>query len=141
MYAGPLNRPLIALFFVVCFPFGISEVMEYLYLLHARSFPVFQGKIIQREEIRRWGGIPGGRLTIKIDGVEKPGFAITNKTTAKEMPLNVRFHYTGDPKEEIYIEGEDNPLYVALFLLLTPPILLFVWFFFKGRPGVVGVVE
>jgi len=141
MYFGPLNIYIVVILFVFGSPIGLWELSEYLHMRRAEQFPVRQGMIVQREEIRRFGGIPAGRLSVKTDGIQQPLIAITNLTFAQEEPVRVRFHFTGNPVDEIFLEGEGNPFWVAVFFLATPFLILGIWLGFRGRPGMEGIVE
>jgi hypothetical protein len=105
---------------IVTLPFAIAiaawQTQEYVHLRGALGTPVVDGDVIRREEFRRFGGIPAGRLSIRIVGTDTIVIAETNKQKMQELPGRVRFHYTGDPSREVFVEGEGHPLWVALFL-------------------------
>jgi hypothetical protein len=105
---------------IVALPFAIGiaawHTQEYLHLRGALGAPVVDGVVIRREEFRRFGGIPAGRLSIRIVGTDTVVIAETNKQSMQTLPGRVRFHYTGDPGREVFVEGEGHPLWVALFL-------------------------
>lgn len=106
------------LIFVLPFAIGIAagETVEYIHILGAVDAPIVEGTIVRREEFRRWGGVPAGKLTIELADQEVSVIARTNKEAMKKLPDKVRFQYTGDPEREVFIEGEEHPFWVALFL-------------------------
>ena len=106
------------LIFVLPFAIGIAawETQEFLHAWRAQGAPIVEGDVIKREEFRRFGGIPAGRLSIRIVGSDALVIAETNKAAMQALPERVRFHYTGDPDREVFVEGEEHPLWVALFL-------------------------
>ncbi len=105
---------------IVALPFAVVlaawHAQEYLHVWGARNAPVVEGDVMRREQFRRSGGIPAGRLSIRIVGTDTMVVAETNKQAMQELPDRVRFHYTGDPNREVFVEGEEHPLWVALFL-------------------------
>jgi hypothetical protein len=127
---------------IVVFPFAIwiavTHTSEYLHLRGAMDSPIVEGDIISRQKTRRSGGIPAGQLTIQIVGEKTTVTAITNLDDMKKLPRRVRFHFTGDPNREVFIEGEEHPFWVALFLwIASAGILLFciLPFFWKPFPS------
>jgi hypothetical protein len=117
------------LLFALPFFIGIAiwESAECIHILDAGDAPVVEGIIVEREEFRRWGGIPAGKLTVELAGETTTVIARTNKTAMEELPERVRFQYTGDPKREVFIEGEENPFWVALFLWLVSGGIVAFW--------------
>lgn len=114
---------------VAAFPFALGiavwQSVEYVHILGAGDAPIVEGDIIRREDYSR-AGIPGGKLTIRLVGQNITVTANTNKVAMKDLPQRVRFQYTGDPDREVFIEGEEHPLWVALFLwIVSAGILLF----------------
>jgi hypothetical protein len=116
---------------LVILPFAIwiaaTNTAEYLHIRGAGEAPVVEGDIINRAEYRHSGGIPGGKLTIQIVGQPATVTAITNKDAMKSLPQRVRFHYTGDPSREVFIEGEENPLWIALLLWVVSAGIILFW--------------
>jgi hypothetical protein len=95
---------------------AIAESIEYAHILGAGNAPIVAGDIIRRAWFQRWGGIPGAELTIKLVEQDVTVIAHTNKDDMQNLPQRVRFQYTGDPGREVFIEGEEHPLWIALFL-------------------------
>jgi hypothetical protein len=93
-----------------------------------------------RREISRFG-IPAGRLTLQVDATGVTVFAVTNWSEITDMPQQVRFHHSGTPGEEVFVEGEENPIWVALILIGMLIVLIVIRQTFKGRPGMEMVVQ
>lgn len=53
--------------------------------------------------------------------------AETNKQAMQDLPEHVRFHYTGNPDREVFIEGEEQPLWMALFLWVVSAGIVAFW--------------
>jgi hypothetical protein len=104
--------------FILPFAMGIAvwETHEFVHLCGAMGATVVEGDVIRRQEFRRFGGIPAGRLSIRIVGTDTVVIVETNKQAMRDLPERVRFRYTGDPKREVFVEGEEHRLGVALFL-------------------------
>jgi hypothetical protein len=120
-------RLLVLLVFAV--PLAVWFTAEWLHVAAAGGSPVVEGEVVRREETRRLGGIPAGQLTIRIDGTDTLVTADTNRDAVRDLPDRVRFHYTGDPGREVFVEGEENPLWGALILwAITLGITLFCFY-------------
>jgi hypothetical protein len=78
------------------------------------------GKGFMRQKGRRAWVLEHPELTIKIEGKEDIVKAYLGGDSAEKIPDEVSFYYAGDPKKEIRLREESNPLWAALFLLLTP---------------------
>ena len=116
------------LIFILPFAIGIAawETRESLHLWGALAAPIVEGDVIRREQFRRFGGILAGRLSIRIVGTDTVVIAETNGQAIRELPARVRFRYTGDRGREVFVEGEEHPLGVALVLwLVSAGILAF----------------
>jgi hypothetical protein len=122
---------------VLPFALGLAiwHTVEFVHLCGAWHAPVVEGTVIDRKPIRRFGGIPAGQLSIRIAGTDTVVVARTNKHAMKELPDQVQFRYTGDPNREVFIQGEEHPLWVALFLwVVSAGIVVFCLLpFFRPR--------
>lgn len=105
---------------IAALPFAIGlaawQSVESIHILGAGDAPIVDGRIVQREKIRYWGGIPGGKLTIELAGQDVTVIARTNLDALQTLPDAVRFQYTGVAGREVFLEGEEHPLWVAVFL-------------------------
>lgn len=103
---------------IVCLPFtlglAIVYTIEHGHILGAGNAPLVEGQIVQREQTRRWGGIPAGKVTVRLLDEDVVVSAITLRSDMQKLPERVCFRYTGDPNREVFIEGEENPLWVTL---------------------------
>lgn len=95
---------------------AVEETVAYAHVWGVRDAPFVEGDVIHREAFRRFGGVPAGRLSIRIVGTDTVVIAETNKQALRELPARVRFRYNGDPWREVFVEGEEDPFWVALFL-------------------------
>jgi hypothetical protein len=86
------------LIFVLPFAIGIAswQTCELIHRLGARGDPITDGEVTSREEFRSFGGIPAGRLSIRVVGTDTVVIAETNAQAMQELPDRVRFHYTGE---------------------------------------------
>ncbi|MFC1806074.1 hypothetical protein ACFL09_03745 [Planctomycetota bacterium] len=132
MYFLKLNKTTLTILFVFCYPIGAWELWEYLVILRAQSHPVVEGTVITREEFRRCGGIPAGKFTIEIDETGETVVARTSAHVLAKMPDRVRFHYTGDPAKEVFLQGEGNPIWIAL-IMLGGPIILLMFYLYRNE--------
>jgi hypothetical protein len=121
-----MNR--LQLLWVAAFGLGIAvwESGESIHLLAALPYPVVEGEVISREPFKRFGGIDAGRLKVRIVGSNTVVTAETNRPDLKNLPHCVRFRYTGDPGREVFLWGEENPVWVALFLYIASGVILLV---------------
>lgn len=117
---------------------AINDTVEFIHILGAGDSPIVDGRIVSREEYRRWGGTPAGKLTIQIADTETIVVARTNRAAMSELPDEVRFQYTGDPDREVFIEGEEHPLWVALFLWAVSACIVVLCFGGTKSPDLVG---
>jgi hypothetical protein len=97
-----------------------------------------EGTVLSKEEYCRFGGIPAGRVKIQIAETNAVVIALVNRSVLERLGQQVRFHYTGDPVEEVFLEGEEDPVWafgVAMFFLVCPTVLLVLYCRLKGKPG------
>ena len=101
--------------------------MEYYHNWEARNAPLVEGDVIRRDVVESLGGFRHmGRMTIRIVETNTLVIAETNSTDLKELPNRVQFHYTGDPSREVFVEGEEDPFWVALVNLVGS--IAIIWF-------------
>jgi hypothetical protein len=141
VHVHKLNKPILVLVFVICVPLGAMLFGEWLHMWTARNYPLVEGTIIHREPFSRFGGIPAGRLSIRIAHTDTIVIAEVNKTAMENFPNGVRFHYSGNPAREVFLEGEENPFWAVVFLWGSPLILLVMYVTLKGRPGMENVIS
>ena len=111
-----LPRLVLLTFAAVTVVIAVWHTAEAWHVLGATRSPLVAGEVIRREPWRRFGRVPAGRLSIRILGSDTVVVAETDRTALEGLPHRVRFHYTGDPGREVFVEGEEQPLWVALFL-------------------------
>ncbi len=139
VYIGPLNKWILVLIFIFAIPLGVWQFYEYLHVRRVTSFPIVEGDIVEREKTNRV--LQGGRLSIRVAGTDTIVIANTNRTAMEKLPDRIRFHYSGNATDEVFIIGEQHPLWPALFFLGMPFVLLLLWWKLKGRKGMEGIVE
>ncbi|HEY7315487.1 MAG TPA: hypothetical protein VH643_39520 [Gemmataceae bacterium] len=104
---------------------------SYFFLDYVHGFPspgdeLVHGKVFMRQKGRGAWGLQHPELTIKIEGKEDMVKAYLVGDSAEKIPDEVSFYYSGDPKKEVRLREESNPLWAALFLLLTPLLVAVV---------------
>jgi hypothetical protein len=117
---------------IFAIPLGGWQFAEWWHAHQAKRYPLVEGHVINRTEFRRWGGIPAGRLTIRSSAVAGDVVAEVPKYAMEQIPDDVRFHYSGDPTREVYLEGESNPFWAVVIFWGMPPVL-WALYFAKGR--------
>jgi len=138
-----LNKPLLVVIFIFAMPLGGWYLAEAIHAWSGMNGPQVDGIVLKREEYRRFGGIPAGRVTIKIENTETVVTAEVNRAALERFGKRVRFHYTGDPTREVFLDGEENPLGslgVAVFFLGCPFVLLVLYVKLKGKPDFEHVI-
>jgi len=138
-----LNKPLLVVLFVFATPLGFWYLAEAIHAWQSMKSPKVEGTVLTREEYRRFGGIPAGRLTIRLEDTNTVVTALVAKSALERFGTRVRFHYTGDPTREVFLEGEEDPAWafgVAVFFLVCPTILLVLYWKLKGKPGFEPVI-
>ena len=133
-----LSKPLLVVIFIFATPLGIWYLAEAVHAWSAMSSPQVDGIVLARAEDRRFGGIPAGRMTIKIENTDIVVTARVNRAALDRFGKRVRFHYTGDPTREVFLDGEEDPFWafgVAVFFLGCPVVLLVLYVKLKGKPG------
>lgn len=131
-----LDRYWLGLMFVMA-PFAWA-LGSYFFLDYIRGFPsqgdeLVHGKVFMRQKGRGAWGLEHPELTIKIEGKEDMVKAYLIGDTAEKMPDEVSFYYSGDPKKEVRLREESNPLWAALLLLLTPLLVAGVLAYIEWR--------
>src|SRR3954469_14574531 len=94
---------------VFAIPISAWEFTEWCHVHAASKYPLVDGRIVNRTDYRRWGGVPATRLTIQTaDGKVQVMAKETRHNTDRDSEL-VQFHYSGDPGREVFIEGGESP--------------------------------
>jgi len=78
--------------------------------------------------------LPAARVTVQIKNSQQTVAAVMPHFTADTFSGTVRFHYSGDPRRLVHLEGEDNPLWLGLLLWAIPAVLWTVYFAFRRSP-------
>jgi hypothetical protein len=68
-------------------------------------------------------------------------FARVSKTALANAPSRVQLHFSGDPTRQVFLEGEDNPLWIVLILWGSPVVLLILYNVLKGKPDFEDLVD
>ena len=118
-----LDRYWLGLMFVMA-PFswalGSYFFQDYIHGFPSQGDELVHGKVFTRQKGRGAWGLEHPELTIKIEGKEDMVKAYLIGDAAEKIPDEVSFYYSGDPRKEVRLREESNPLWAALFLLLTP---------------------
>jgi hypothetical protein len=119
---------------ILCVPVAILKFSESLSIWRARNYPVVEGKILGREPLKalsiRRLIAPSDQITIQITGTETKAQAIMFKSASKKLPEYVRFHFSGNTNDKIFIEGQGNPLWPSLFIC---GLLILIWALYLNR--------
>jgi len=118
---------------IFAIPLGGWQFVEWWHARQALAYPLVAGRVVKRTEYRRWGGIPAGRLTIDSADATAHVVAEVANYEMERTPDVVRFHYSGDPSREVFLEGEDNPFWGVLICWGMPPPLWLVYFAMRRR--------
>jgi hypothetical protein len=108
------SSPLLLFTIVSGYVFGAVMLIAALPRLDVASDPVVSGRVVHRRPISEWG-IPRAEFTIEIPGEPQTVQARTQRYLLKKIPVEVRFHYAGDPSQLVYLyEHEEHPLWIGL---------------------------
>jgi hypothetical protein len=139
--AHKLNWPILVVISVFALPLGGAGFTNLVEIWKVRSAPIVHGEILTREDVRKWGGIPATRLTIQVSNREDRVFAVMPEHTAAQFGRFVRFHYSGGPQHVVHVEGEDNPLWLVLFMWGLPALLWVIYLCSRGKPRWRSIVD
>jgi hypothetical protein len=140
VHIGKLNKPLLVVLFAFAIPLGAIYFAECIHRWTASKYPIVEGTVVNREATHRWG-IPGGRFSIQLVATNILVFARVSKTALANAPSRVQFHFSGDPTRQVFLEGEDNPLWIVLILWGSPVVLLILYNVLKGKPDFEDLVD
>ncbi|HWE95941.1 MAG TPA: hypothetical protein VG269_18405 [Tepidisphaeraceae bacterium] len=130
-----LTKGRLIFLFVIGLPIVAWQLRDYIHVRKALNSPVLDGDVIARTSTYRAFGVPAGRVTIRLVGASTVVHANTNRDDLSNLPTRIRVHYTGNPAEDAFIEGTENPLGVALFVLGILGLLTLVYFKLRGKPN------
>src|ERR1700722_11470364 len=102
---------------------GAYFLLEFIHGLPSAGAELVRGRVIMRQRARDDWGLEHPELTIKVDGRDDVVRANLSADSPERIPDEVSFYYSGDPKKEVRLREETNPLGAALFLLLTPLLM------------------
>ena len=136
-----LNWPILVVISAFALLLGGAEFIKLVEIWKVRSAPIVQGEVLRREEIRKWGGIPATRLTIQVAKREDKVFAVMPNHTAAQLGRVVQFHYSGDPRQVVHVDGEDNPLWLVLMMWGLPALLWIICLSLRGKPQWRSIVD
>jgi hypothetical protein len=123
----------VQLIFVVAagFIFGTIMLVSWIPRFAVASYPVVTGKVIARAPITEWG-VPRTDFTIEIPASSQVVHAFTQRYLLDQIPADVRFHYSGDPSQQVYLfEHEENPLWIGLFCWAASAILVALVIYYR----------
>ncbi len=111
---------------------GCTSFNEWLEYFGVRNAPVVIGEVVNRN-VCKHEGIPSLDLEIEIPGGGLHVHAIVGKKIGEIVPGIVRFHYSGDPSQNVFLfDYEDNPLWIWIFCWSTAMLFLTL-LIFKSR--------
>lgn len=100
---------------VVGFVFGSIMLIAWIPRVLVADSPIVSGAIRERAPIVEWG-VPRVRFTIEVSETSETVHAYTQRYLQDRIPAQVRFRYSGDPTQRVYLfEHEENPLWIGLF--------------------------
>jgi hypothetical protein len=102
---------------------GAYFLLDFVHGLPSSGAELVRGRVIMRQRARDDWGLEHPELTIKVDGRDDVVRANLSADSAERIPDEVSFYYSGDPRKEVRLREETNPLGAALFLLLTPLLM------------------
>jgi hypothetical protein len=107
--------PAKVIFAMICgFLAGLVFFMQTIDWYIASHAPVVTGQVVSRTPTS-WLSIPRVDFTIRIEGTDTDVHARTQRGMIDKVPAVVRFHYTGDPKRNVFLfEQELNPGWLVL---------------------------
>lgn len=135
-----LSIPTLSVFFIFALPIGYLELQEHLHVCRVQQYPIVQGDVIRSEEIQEYG-IPREKLTIRVAGQKDMVHSVLTIDEARQLGSPVRFHYSGNPAEEVPLEGESGHLWIVVFFWGMPLLLLLMYLYFRKRKKYALVIE
>jgi hypothetical protein len=129
-----MNLPTLLVITVFAVPIGAVEFGEWLHWRAAKILPVEQGNVIGREEYRRWGGIPAGRLHIRIAKDNSVVQANLARSAMLEAPNALWVHYGGNANDEVVLATEPSPIWLVLFFWGGPTVLWNLYAVLRKNP-------
>jgi hypothetical protein len=112
---------------------GVTFLLDYFRGLPSSDSREVRGTVFMRQRGKDAWGLEHDELTITVEGTNDLVKANLIGDSGKNIPDEVTFHYSGDPAREVRLREETNPLWAALFLLLTPLAGAVVLFFLDRR--------
>jgi hypothetical protein len=109
-----LNLPKLLVITAFAVPIGAVELGEWLHWRAAQQLPIEQGVVMRREDFRRWGGIPAGRLHVRMAKDKAIVQAQMSRSAMLKAPNVIRVHYGGNAKDEVVLATEPNPIWLVL---------------------------
>jgi len=113
---------------------GTFELNHLVQVQRARSLPVVEGQIVERKSTERWLGLPLARLTLRETNQGATVFAVLHNHVADKFTGPVRFHYSGNPDEEVFLADGDNPASLVALTFGVPALLWSIFFVLRRSP-------
>jgi hypothetical protein len=130
------DRYWLSLAFVVspfAWAFGLYFLEDYIHSLPSSGDELVHGEVFMRQRGADSWGMEHPELTIQVEGKKDMVKANLRGDTDKKIPNRVSFYYSGDPNKEVHLREETNPLWAALFLLLTPLLVAAVLIYVERK--------
>ena len=103
--------------------FGTFMMVEWIPRREASKSPIVEGRVTARVPVTQWG-VPRVEYSIELPSKNANVRAHTQRYLLDQIPNQVRFDYTGDPQQEVYLhEHEENPLWIWLFCWAASAVL------------------
>src|SRR5258705_10492417 len=101
-------------------PLGLFFGRDFLRNRSRAALPRVAGTVVDKRmsQVTRWMTRP--EVTIQVDG--KPDTVTALLSADADLPEHVTFRYWGTPGEEVFVDGETNPLWIMLFFFLASPV-------------------
>jgi hypothetical protein len=96
--------------------------------------PIEQGVVIRREEFRHWGGIPAGRLDIRMAKDNAIVQAQMSRSAMLKAPNAIQVHYGGNARDEVVLATESNPIWLVLLFWGLISVLWIMYVALRRNP-------
>jgi hypothetical protein len=111
---------------------GVYFLLDFVHGLPSSGDQLVHGRVLVRQKARDRWGLEHPELTIQVEGKGDLVKANLAGDSTERIPDEVSFYYSGDPKKEVRLREETNPLWAGLFLLLAP-LLMAAWLAYLER--------
>jgi hypothetical protein len=105
-----------------CWPIAFLEYEHTRHYPIKRTLPVVSG-IVEDRYFVPFSFMKRPVLVIRPDGTNITVKALLISDGMFDFPSRLEFHYSGDPKEEVLLVGEDSGYFPILFMTFSPILL------------------